>query len=94
MSEIPNHLPVGISRTVQYNNAYQRKRDWPEDRHECFNSNIGIDGVSYARNFRIGLLGEKAAYANAVAWRKSMEARVSNPHGKLNIPGKRRTAIA
>lgn len=95
MSEIPNPLPVGISRTVQHNNAYQRERNLPEDRNECFSAHIGIDGVGYAKNFRIGLLGERVAYAYAVAWRKSMEAKAkaNKPHGKLNMPGKRRALV-
>ena len=93
---IPDPLPVGISRSVQYNNRYQRLRDWPEDRHYIFSAHIGIQGKSYAKNFRIERYGEEQAFQMALAWRKEMEASVgklSQWQGKVGVPGKRRPKI-
>lgn len=73
---IPDPLPVGICRTVQFNNRYQRLRNWPEDRHPAFTAHIGIAGKSYARNFRIEKYGEVEAFALAVSWRQEMEKRL------------------
>lgn len=92
---IPNPLPVGISRTVQYNNRYQRERNFPEDRHAAFSAHIGIAGKSYAKNFRIDRYGEETAFAMAVAWRKEMEvsgAELTRWKSKIGVPGIRRAA--
>lgn len=71
----PRRLPVGVSVTVQYNNASQRARDLPEDRHYCYSAHIGWQGRSYARNFRIEAHGEKRAFELALAWRCMMARR-------------------
>ena len=90
---IPNPLPVGVSRTVQYNNRYQRARNFPEDQHPAFSAHIGIAGKSYARNFRIDRYGEEAAFAMAVAWRIEMEktgTELTRWKAKIGVPGVRR----
>ena len=90
---IPDPLPVGVSRSVQYNSRNQRLRNLPEDRHHAFSAHIGIQGKSYAKHFWIARLGEEQAFQMALAWRKTMEASVgklSKWQGKVGVPGKRR----
>lgn len=90
---IPDPLPVGICRTVQFNNRYQRLRNWPEDQHPAFTAHIGIAGKSYARNFRIDKYGEETAFTMAVVWRREMEKKLkafSPLASKVGTVGKRR----
>lgn len=95
-------LPVGISRTVQYNNRYQRERDLPEDRHPAFTAHVGFRGESWAKNFRFSVYGsESAAFEAAVKWRAlmvQMLGRAVRPparmHGHFNKPGRRRSGLA
>lgn len=94
MAKIPDPLPVGICRTVQFNNAYQRLRNRPEERKHAFTAHIGIAGKSYARNFRIEKYGEEAAFAMAVAWRREMVKQLtplSPLKSKVGTPGRRRS---
>lgn len=96
---IPDPLPVGISRTVQYNNRSQRLRDLPEDRHPAFSAHIGFRGTSWSRNFRLDRhASEQAAFDAAIKWRVMMVqvlGRAVRPpnrhHGKFNKPGVRRS---
>jgi hypothetical protein len=76
VKSISDPLPVGICRTVQFNNRYQRLRNWPEDRHPAFTAHIGIAGKSYSRNFRIDKFGEETAFTMAITWRREMEKRL------------------
>lgn len=85
-------LPVGVCRTIQYNNRYQRRRNWPEDRHPYFSAHIGFKGISYAANFSIERLGRKKALSRAINWRRKKEAAIrtmeKKPHGRLGKPWK------
>jgi len=90
---IPDPLPVGISRSVQFNNGYQRRRNFAEDRHLAFSAHIGVAGKSYAKHFRIDHFGEEQAFLMASAWRREMEesaGKLSKWKGKGGVPGKRR----
>lgn len=87
---------MGICRTVQCNNRYQRHRDLPEDRHPAFSAHIEIAGKSYARIFRIDVHGKEVALAMAIAWRKEMERHATNLtkwQAKIGVPGKRRSKL-
>lgn len=94
----PDTLPVGISRTVQYNNRYQRERDLPEDRHPAFTAHIGFQGACWAKNFRIDQFeSEEAAFDAAVKWRADMVRKITSAarqpfrlHQRFNKPGVRR----
>lgn len=96
MSPLPRQikLPVGVCRSIQYNNRYQRLRNWPEDRHRYFTANIGFKGKSYAANFSIERLGLNEALNRAIRWRVKKEAAIrsieKHPHGKLGKRGKKR----